>query len=140
MVRFGEVIFLKRMYVQARPMPFHDFTLFVVLYLFPAGSPNAGKEYSACVGETRREKREDNLVFYLNKFKMWSLFSSVFPPGYMLKTHQNTTWANKLSESHTVSCGWWYSRGFYPAAFSRSLHCLDQILINYIYLLKSVKF
>ena len=43
-----------------RPMPFHDFTLFVVLSPFTAGSSNAGREYSACVGGTLREKREDN--------------------------------------------------------------------------------
>ena len=35
-----------------RPMQFHDFTLFIVLSLITAGSPNAGS--------TRCEKREDN--------------------------------------------------------------------------------
>ena len=42
------------------PIPFHDFTLFAVLSLFTYGSPNAGGKYSACVGETGREKREGN--------------------------------------------------------------------------------
>ena len=44
-------------------MPFHDFTLFVVLSLFTAGSTNAGRKYSAHaghVGGTNREKRKDN--------------------------------------------------------------------------------
>ena len=43
-----------------RPMPFHDFTLFVVHCLFTAVSPNAGRKYSACVGGTDREKSEEN--------------------------------------------------------------------------------
>ena len=34
----------------SRTMPFHDFTLFVVLSLFTTGSPNADIKYSACVG------------------------------------------------------------------------------------------
>ena len=43
-----------------RPVPFHDFTLFVVLSLFTGGSPSAGRIYSAHVGGTGREKRDDN--------------------------------------------------------------------------------
>ena len=41
-------------------MQFHDFTLFVVLPLLTGGSPNAGRQYSVCVGGTGRKKREDN--------------------------------------------------------------------------------
>ena len=43
-----------------RPVPFHDFTLFVILSLFTGGSPNEGRKYSPCGGWTGREKREDN--------------------------------------------------------------------------------
>ena len=43
-----------------RPVPFHDFTLFVVLPLFTGGSPNDSRKYSACVGRSNRKKREDN--------------------------------------------------------------------------------
>ena len=43
-----------------RPIPFYDFALFVVFSLFTAGSPIAGKIFSASVGRTTREKREDN--------------------------------------------------------------------------------
>ena len=45
---------------EPRPVPFHDFMLFVGHSLFMGGSPNAGRKYSACVGGTGREKREDN--------------------------------------------------------------------------------
>ena len=38
-------------YIYCRTMPFQDFTLFVILSLFMAGSPpNAGKILSVCVG------------------------------------------------------------------------------------------
>ena len=43
-----------------RAVPFHDFILFVVLSLFTGYSPNTGRKYSACVGRTAREMREDN--------------------------------------------------------------------------------
>ena len=46
--------------IDSRPMEFHDFMLFVALSLFTAGSLNAGRKYSACVGGIRREKREAN--------------------------------------------------------------------------------
>ena len=46
--------------ILTRPVPFRDFTLFVVLSLFTGGSPNAERKYSACIGGTGREKREDN--------------------------------------------------------------------------------
>ena len=36
------------------------FVLFVVLSLYTAGPPNAGRTFPACVGRTTREKREDN--------------------------------------------------------------------------------
>ena len=38
--------------ILTRPVPFHDFTLFVVLSFH--------RKYSACVGGTGGEKREDN--------------------------------------------------------------------------------
>ena len=46
--------------IRARPVPFDDFMLFVVLSLFTCGSPNTGRKYSTCVGGARCEKREDN--------------------------------------------------------------------------------
>ena len=45
--------------VKTRPVPFHDFMLFVDPSLFTDASPNAGKKYSACFGGTGCEKRED---------------------------------------------------------------------------------
>ena len=48
------------MNVEFRAVPFHDFTLFVVLSIFTGGSPNAGRILSANVGGTGRENREDN--------------------------------------------------------------------------------
>ena len=38
---------------RARPVPFHDFMLFVVLSLFTGGSPNASRKYFACIGGNR---------------------------------------------------------------------------------------
>ena len=46
--------------LQSRTIPFYDFALFIVLSLFTAGSPKGGRIFSACVGRTTREKREDN--------------------------------------------------------------------------------
>ena len=43
-----------------RTVPFHNFMLFVVLSLFAVDYPNAGRKYSACIGGTGSEKREDN--------------------------------------------------------------------------------
>ena len=53
-------ICLRNQNIMDRPVPFDDFMVFVVLSLFTGGSPNASRKYSACVGETGREKREDN--------------------------------------------------------------------------------
>ena len=47
--------------VFGRPVPFHDFMLFVVLSLFTGGSLKAGRRYSVHVRRTAREKREDNI-------------------------------------------------------------------------------
>ena len=44
----------------ARLALFHDFTLFVVLSFFTGDSSHASRRYSACVGGTVREKRDDN--------------------------------------------------------------------------------
>ena len=49
------------MVFQHRPVPFHDFALFVVLSILMGGSPNAGRIYSLCIiGGTVREKIEAN--------------------------------------------------------------------------------
>ena len=57
-----------------RPVPFYDFTLFVVLSLFTGGSPNARRKYPARVGGTGREKREDNKQITQNGIGLPSIF------------------------------------------------------------------
>ena len=46
-----------------RPMPFQDFTLFVVVSFFTTGSPNAGRNFLPVLGEpvVKREKTTNNV-------------------------------------------------------------------------------
>ena len=64
-------------YVQGKPIPFHDFVLFVVLSLFTAGSLYKGRIFSTCVERTTREKREDKVSTLKHEIAMLSILSFI---------------------------------------------------------------
>ena len=72
----------------SRPVPLHDFTLFVVLPLFTGGSPNADRNYFVHVGGTNREiMKWDRPVIFLRRF--WKFSRPTFRHAHQLRNHWN---------------------------------------------------
>ena len=56
-----------------RPIPFHDFTLFVVLSLFTGGSPNTGIKYLPALGNRPWKERGQHIMQNHKMGQAWEL-------------------------------------------------------------------